>query len=168
MKKENHNIINVIYVGAFIALFVGLLAFVLISVLKPFDYKKIERVKHTKIEECLNENTNAKGTQSKYYLLVYSKDDKDNENIEKQVLEYANYVKHHATQKDIVPLYLLAYNESDIDTLKTISTSIEDVESMPIMFIVDGNKVTSTKYETCSKINKALYDALTKLKEAEK
>ena len=162
-NSSNSKVMNIIYFSAFGVILLGLLIFVLITIFKPFDYKSINKLKHTTIENCLQENKNAKGKQSKYYLLVYAKDDDDNKNIEPMVLEYANYLKHHSKLTDTLPIYVLEYDESMASTLGQISAAAHTVDGMPLMFIVNEGAV-STTYETCSKINQALSDALDKLK----
>ena len=164
-KDETNKILNIIYLAAFALILLGLVAFVLITILKPFDYHSMEKVRHTTIENCLQENKNAKGKQSKYYLLVYAKDDDDNQNIEPIVLEYANYLRHHKDLKDAMPIYLLAYDESMKETLAQMNPEAQEKEGMPIMFVVSDGAVSSTPDKTCSKINGTLSDALDKLKE---
>lgn len=161
MNKSNNKVMNIIYFSAFGLIFIGLLIFVLVSIFKPFDYKKLEKLKETTVEECLNENKNAKGTQSDYYLLVLEKDSLMNENIKGQVLEYANYVKHHKNS-DAKPIYVVYYEEAKLEQFKTVSSKIESSANIPMMFLVKEGKASST-YETCSKINTTLESVLADL-----
>ena len=156
MENKKNTLVNRIFYLSFIVIFLIFVVVVLLSVFKPFEYKKLEQLKHTTVEECLEENINAAGKQTKYYVLVYSNNDEENEQMLDAVLEYANFARKH---KDASKIFVIEYDADILEALTGKVSSIKAEDDLPYMFIVNEKSV-STKYNTASKIANALEEAI--------
>ena len=123
MENKKNTLVNRIFYLSFIVIFLIFVVVVLLSVFKPFEYKKLEQLKYTTVEECLEENINAAGKQTKYYVLVYSNNDEENEQMLDAVLEYANFAKKH---KDASKIFVIEY---DADILEALTGKVSSIKA---------------------------------------
>jgi len=155
MENKNDKLSNILFISSFGVIFIILLAFVLITIFEPFDKKKISQLPETSIEECLKEKGNS---DNKYYCLIYTKDDVDNEFITEVVLAY-----YKAAKKDssLLPIYVMEYSKQDAEKVAELLETVDADDKLPYMFIVNKTAV-STKFNTSSKINTELTAAMNK------
>lgn len=150
---QNKNIINKVFYISLAAIFVIFLAVVLITIFRPFDYKKISHLKDTSFEQCLKKEKTGGDKQKQYYVLIYQKDSKDIANIEEVVVKYANETRKN---KELPEIYTLEYNSEIAEDLNELISALKDESDVPYMFIVSTSGTVSTKYDSCSSINNAL------------
>ena len=156
MENKKSTLVTKIFYLSFIVIFLAFVVVVLLTIFKPFDYKELNQLKHTTVEKCLEENINAAGKQSKYYVLVYSSNDNENEQMFDAVIEYANFAKSH---KDVNKIFVIEYSEAIKEALASKVTAIKAEEDLPYMFVVN-EKAVSTKYDNVSKIANVLTEAV--------
>ncbi len=159
MQNKNENLINKIFLIALPTIFIIVLAVVLITVFKPFDYRKISQLKDTTVSNCLNENYNAANKQKNYYVLFYNDNDADNSLIEETVLKYANYAKGN---KDAYKIFTLEVSEQDIQELTQKVNTITSLDNLPLLIEVKDGAVNN-RYSTISKICSTLEDKINSL-----
>lgn len=142
---------NIVYIASFGIIFLGVCIFLFFFLVKPFDIKKIDQVKTVTLENYLSKQVASNGTQTQYYVLVYSPESSENQNIEETLFEYLNYERKNA---DAYNVYVLYYDHAKADQFKSLF-SIDTPEDAPLLFRVYNQK-KSTTYDTTSEINKQL------------
>ncbi len=155
LKKEGLTV-NKIYLGilmAVTAIFVVALVLVLFNV---FEYKEFSSLKELQAETFTNQKV--EGANS-YYVLVYDKDNAENELIEEKVLEYANYAKN---KEGASPIFILEYTSANASIIQNKLTSSFNVNTdLPCLVTISNGSVTNPK-KTVSSILQLLEDEMNK------
>ena len=154
-SSQNKTLINRIFYFSFILILVIAVAFTLISIFQPFTKKKISQLPKVTTETVLAKTGNS---DSKYYVLVYDKNDVDNEIINKVVIEYFYKAKD---DNKLLPIFVMDYNKQEASKVKELLDDIDDVSALPYMFIVEKGEI-KTKYKYSSEINNTLITAMNK------
>lgn len=147
--------INIVYLASFGIIFLGVCIFLFFYLVKPFDVKNIDQVKTVTLEDYLTKQIDSKGTQTQYYVLVYSSESSENQNIEETLFDYLNYEKDNP---DAFNVYVLHYEHEKAEQFKTLF-SIDTPEDAPLLFRVNNQK-KGTTYDTTSEINRQLYSMI--------
>ena len=149
------------YVFSFVALFVGILIFLVCYITKPFAYKKLESIPEIKVEDALTKHVSASGSQTAYFVLLYNPESEENELIEDVVLEYANLVRTQDKDGKLAKIYLLEYTKENEAAIKALSSKITSVDDCPVLFKVSSQKVSTSSFDdTASEINDRLSDLI--------
>ena len=147
--------INIVYLASFGVIFLGVCIFLFFFLVKPFDIKKIDQIKEVTLDNYLSQQIDSKGTQTQYYVLVYSNESSEKTNIEESLFDYLNYERKNEEAYDV---YVLYYDHARAEEFKTLF-SIDTPEDTPLLFRVYNQK-KSTSYDTTSKINSQLYSMI--------
>lgn len=139
--------INIVYLASFAVLLFGVCIFLFFFIVKPFDIKNIDQMETVTLDDYLSKQINSKGTQTQYYVLVYSQESSENGNIEEVLFEYLNYERKNS---DAYNLYLLEYDHSRAAEFKELF-SIDTPEDAPYLFRVYNEK-KSTSYKSTADI----------------
>ena len=143
--------INIVYIASFGVIFLAVCIFLFFFLAKPFDIKKIDQVQTVTLDDYLSKQINSQGTQTQYYVLIYSSTSSENKNIEEALFDYLNYERKNPEAYNI---YILHYDDSRAEEFKTLF-SVDTPEDLPVLFRVYNEK-KSTTYSTTSKINTQL------------
>lgn len=155
--KEKASKLTYFYVFSFVALFVGIAIFLVCYITKPFAYKKLERIPEIEVEEALTKHVSKSGSQTSYFVLLYSAESEENELIEDAVLEYANLVRTQGKDGKLAKIYLLEYTKENEAAIKALSSEFTSVDKCPILFKVSSQKVSTSSFDdTASEINDCL------------
>lgn len=147
MKKKNQEqglTINRIYLGilGFVTVvFVIALAVVLIN---SFGGSGLEQMKTISAEELQSRKLNNDSFKS-FYVLVYTKDNDENEMIASHVKKYNNYVKT-TDNEAAYPVFVIEYTDKNAAIIDTVlpSTMNKDTE-FPCLITIVSNSISNTK-----------------------
>lgn len=149
------------YVFSFVALFLAIVVFLVLYITQPFAYKELDDLPEIEMEEVLTKHVSESGSQTSYYVLIYSEESKENKLIEEVVLEYANLVRTQGKDGKLAKIYLLEYSKEYDAKLKEISSKITSEDACPVLIKVASQKVSSSAIDfTTSEINDCLGDLI--------
>ena len=149
LKNEN-TVVNKAYkfvLGLVTGLFLVALIVVVIDVVRPNDFSRLENIS---VEE-LTKRTLDNGTGS-FYVLVYNSGNEENEMIEAQVAAYNEYAKSTLNDtnpdNDAYPILKMEYNNKTKEILKSTlpsSLNYDTFTEFPCLITITGNSVSTTK-----------------------
>ncbi len=167
-KKQNNqnNLLFKILLITLTALFV---IGVLLIIIRPFEIKKIDRIHEINIDEY-NTMLDASGDHHnheeshEYLIFVYDSSTNDafnnsqNEEVERYILEYANYArKHHEASK----IYVLDISKSEnSDALTTLGLKSENIPSLVVMKNDHSANKIQARHKTIQDIQNYLHDLM--------
>ena len=149
LKNEN-TVVNKAYkfvLGLVTGLFLVALIFVVVDVVRPNDFSRLENIS---VEE-LTKRTLDNGTGS-FYVLVYNAGNEENEMIEAQVAAYNEYAKSTLndtnSDNDAYPILKMEYSNKTKEILKSTlpsSLNYDTFAEFPCLITITGNSVSTTK-----------------------
>lgn len=149
LKKENQTINNVykFVLGLVTGLFVVALVFVIIDIVKPNDFSRLDNIS---VEELTKRTLDDK--TGSFYVLVYNDGNEENEMIAEQVATYNEYAKSTLNdtdpENDAYPILKMEYSSETKEILKSTLPSTVNYDTFaefPCLVTVTGNKVSNTK-----------------------
>ncbi len=149
LKKENQTINNVykFVLGLVTGLFVVALVFVIIDIVKPNDFSRLDNIS---VEELTKRTLDDK--TGSFYVLVYNDGNEENEMIAEQVASYNEYAKSTLNdtdpENDAYPILKMEYSSETKEILKSTLPSTVNYDTFaefPCLVTVTGNKVSNTK-----------------------
>jgi hypothetical protein len=161
-KNENTPINNAykFILGLITGLFLVGLIFVIIDVIRPNDFSRLETIS---VEE-LTQRT-LKDKTGSFYVLVYNEGNEENEMIASQVAAYNEYAEETLNDadpdNDAYPILKIEYSNKTKDVLKATlpsSFNYDTFAEFPCLITISGNKVSNTK-TTVSTILETLENA---------
>lgn len=143
-NKEQGLTINKIYasiLGFVTVVFVIALAVVLIN---SFSKSGLEQMKTISAQEVQNRKLDNDKYKS-FYVLVYTKDNDENEMIASHVAKYNDYVRK-TDEEDVYPIFVIEYTDKNAAIIDTVlpSTMNKDTE-FPCLITIVSNSISSTK-----------------------
>ncbi len=149
VKNEN-TMVNNIYkfvLGLVTGLFVAALVFVIIDIVKPNDFSRLDNIS---VEELTKRTLNDK--TGSFYVLVYNDGNEENEMIAEQVAAYNEYAESTLNdtdpENDAYPILKMEYSNDTKDILKSTLPSTINYETFaefPCLITITGNQVSNTK-----------------------
>ena len=149
VKNEN-TMINNIYkfvLGLVTGLFVAALVFIIIDVVKPNDFSRLDNIS---VEELTKRTLDDK--TGSFYVLVYNDGNEENEMIAEQVAAYNEYAESTLNdtdpENDAYPILKMEYSTDTKDILKSTLPSTVNFETFaefPCLITITGNQVSNTK-----------------------
>ncbi len=149
LKNEN-TVINKGYkfiLGLITGLFVVALVFVIIDVVRPNDFSRLDDISVDELtKRTLDDKTGS------FYVLVYNDGNEENEMIAEQVAAYNEYAKSTLAdtdpENDAYPILKMEYSAKTKEILKSTLPSAVNYDTFaefPCLITVTGNKVANTK-----------------------
>lgn len=161
-KNENTPINNAykFILGLITGLFLVGLIFVIIDVVRPNDFSRLETIS---VEE-LTQRT-LKDKTGSFYVLVYNEGNEENEMIASQVAAYNEYAEETLNDadpdNDAYPILKIEYSNKTKEVLKATlpsSFNYDTFVEFPCLITISGNKISNTK-TTVSTILETLENA---------
>jgi hypothetical protein len=149
LKNENTMINNVykFVLGLVTGLFVAALVFIIIDVVKPNDFSRLDNIS---VEELTKRTLDDK--TGSFYVLVYNDGNEENEMIAEQVAAYNEYAKSTLNdtdpKNDAYPILKMEYSTNTKDILKSTLPSTVNFETFaefPCLITITGNQISNTK-----------------------
>lgn len=149
LKNEN-TMINKVYkfiLGLVTGLFVVALVFVIIDVIRPNDFSRLDTISVEELtKRTLDDNT------ASFYVIVFNDGNSENEMIAEQVAAYNEYAKKTLsdtdTENDAYPILKMEYSAKTKDILKSTlpsSVNYDTFAEFPCLITISGNQVSNTK-----------------------
>ena len=163
-KKENNVVFKVLLIGMTVIFAIA----ALLIVIKPFQIRSIDRIKEITLAEyntMLDASDDHDHEESHEYLIfVYDSRTTDpfnksqNEEVERYIIEYANYARKH---KDASKIYVLDISKSENkDALATLSLKEDNMPSVVVMKNNHSSITIQSRYKTIQDIQTYLLDLM--------
>ena len=155
-QKDNNLLFKILLISMTVVFAIA----ALLIIIKPFQIKSISRIKEISIAEyntMLDASDDHNHEESHEYLIfVYDSRTTDpfnvsqNKEVERYILEYANYARKH---KDASKIYILDISKSENkDALSTLSLKEDNMPSVVVMKNNHSSITIDSRYKTIQDI----------------
>ncbi len=154
--KEEVVTVNKIYMGILATITAVCLVLVVLMLFNVFDYNNFSNLKEVRAENFTSQIITGKHSTS-YYVLIYDKDNPENELIEDMIVKYANFAKG---DHDAYPIFVLEYNSANASIIESkLSSTFNSETGLPCLVTISSGSVSNPK-TTVSTILQLLEDSM--------